>query len=82
MPLKREQRNGLFVRLCSERGRPRSEGGREAASMKSGEFKMRERDNEERRTDGWLGSQSARAPCDLLLLLLHSMELGASPPSS
>ena len=50
--------------------------------MKSGEFKMRERDNEERRTDGWLGSQSARAPCDLLLLLLHSMELGASPPSS
>ena len=66
--------------LSNEGGHEVREG--EAASMKSGEFKMRERDNEERRTDGWLGSQSARAPCDLLLLLLHSMELGASPPSS
>ena len=60
MPQKRGQRNkemgSLSFSACAERGRSGPEvreGGRaeEAASVKSGEFKMRGRDNEGGRTD-------------------------------
>ena len=66
MPLKRGRRNGEFVRLCTERGRSGPEvreGPRagEAASVKSGEFKMRGRDNEGGRTPRTTAAQSSAA---------------------
>ena len=69
MPLKRGRRNGEFVRLCTERGRSGPEvreGPRagEAASVKSGEFKMRGRDNEGGRTPRTAAQSSAAAALD------------------